>query len=246
MTNVHGFKSSGFHKCNNMSKRRKLEKFAALLSFPNVYEMTSIDSQKVRKSKDEILSLSGKWNEEAFEDNNPVVLELACGRGEYTVGLARRNPDTNYIGVDIKGARIHQGATIALDEKLSNVAFLRIRIEKIQQYFSHGEVSEIWITFPDPFYGKPNRRLTSIHFLDIYAELLGSNGIVHLKTDDDELFLFTVETASEHPRFRISKKSENISSIRKESEELNITTYYERQHLMNKRTIKYLQLEKID
>ncbi|MDV7393184.1 tRNA (guanosine(46)-N7)-methyltransferase TrmB, partial [Arthrospira platensis SPKY1] len=138
---------------------------------------------------------SKEWNNFFFDKHNPIVIELACGRGEYSIALAEMNPHINYIGVDIKGARIWKGAKIALERNLSNVAFLRTRIENIESFFKPGTVSEIWITFPDPFLkkSKSNRRLTSPAFLRRYRNIMGKGGIVHLKTDSEELFEFTIE-----------------------------------------------------
>ena len=229
-----------------MSRRRKLEKFAELLKYPHVFEMVEIGSGKVKQSKDEIFEINGQWNAKAFKNNQPLCLELACGRGEYTLALARLYAETNYIGIDIKGSRIHTGATIALKEQITNVAFLRIRIEQLENYFDPGEVNEIWITFPDPFAAKPNRRLTAPRFLDVYHKILPAGSFLHLKTDDGDLFDYSVEMAELHPGFEIREKNQNISDLRQERAELNITTYYEKRHLQDKKTIKYLQLVKID
>ncbi len=227
-----------------MSRRRKLEKFARLLEYHHVYEMTEPGSSMVKKSLTEELDLRGKWKEDVFKTNAPLCLELACGRGEYSLGLARLHPERSFLGVDIKGARIYQGATIALEEDISNVAFLRIKIEQIASYFAPGEIDEIWITFPDPFAAKPNRRLTCPRFLDRYFDLLSSGAFVHLKTDDDDLYEYSVEVAMEHNKFDIIEQSENIWDLRKSRPELDIITYYEKMHLANDKTIKYLLLKK--
>ncbi len=229
-----------------MSRRRKLEKFARLLEYPHVYEMTEPGNSLVKRSLTEELDLRGQWKTSVFGTKAPLCLELACGRGEYSLGLARLYPDRSFLGLDIKGARIYQGATIALEEELSNVAFLRIKIEQIELYFAPQEIDEIWITFPDPFAAKPNRRLTSPRFLDRYHKLLSKGANVHLKTDDDDLYEYSVEMAEEHTKFEIIDKSENISQKRKIEPELNIRTYYEKMHLNNQKTIKYLLLKKID
>jgi len=229
-----------------MSRRRKLEKFARLLEYPHVYEMTEPGSSLVKRSLTEELDLRGLWKEKVFKTDAPLCLELACGRGEYSLGLARLYPDRSFLGLDIKGARIYQGATIALEEEINNVAFLRIKIEQIASYFAAGEIDEIWITFPDPFAAKPNRRLTSPRFLDRYYDLLSSGAFVHLKTDDDDLYEYSVEMAQKHSKFDIIEKSENISEKRKLQPELNILTYYEKRHLSHQKTIKYLLLKKID
>ena len=159
--------------------RNKLQKFAELMAFPNVYENRTHDADKPTLVQDGIAyDFKGHWNQNHFKNNQPIILELACGRGEYTLGLARMFPNYNFIGVDIKGARIHQGAKIALAENLQNVAFLRTRIEQIEAFFAADEVSEIWITFPDPFLneGKENKRLTSPPFLERYRRFLKPKG----------------------------------------------------------------------
>ena len=151
-----------------MSRRNKLEKFAALWTYSNVYENFDPTKPQLTGENGEIVDLKGKWNEKHFKNDNPLILELACGRGEYSLGLARMYPDRNFIGVDVKGARIWQGASIALKEELNNVAFLRTRIEQITNFIGQGEVDEIWITFPDPFLrkSKSNRRIDFAKFLE--------------------------------------------------------------------------------
>ncbi|MFT4565720.1 MAG: tRNA (guanine-N7-)-methyltransferase [Saprospiraceae bacterium] len=229
-----------------MSRRRKLEKFADLKRFDQVYEMTEPGSEIVIQNLSTQKIMKGLWRSDAFSNEHPLCIELACGRGEYTIALGRKYPETNYIGVDIKGARIWQGATIAREEELENVAFLRIRIEQLVNYFDPEEVDEIWITFPDPFPGKENRRLTSNRFLDSYHRILKKGGIVNFKTDDNDLFEYSLEIARASTKYRLVYNNDNIYDSSLYLEELEIKTYYERQHLSNKKTIKYLQLEKID
>lgn len=142
--------------------------------------------------------LKGKWRPDYFRNDYPIVLELGCGKGEYTVGLARHYPQKNFIGVDIKGSRMFVGAKEALEEKLENVAFLRAKIDFIQDYFATGEVDEIWLTFSDPQAEKPRKRLTAAPFIARYRDILKENGIVHLKTDSDLLFEFTGQQIKEH------------------------------------------------
>lgn len=206
--------------------------------------MTEPGSPLVRHSLTTTVDLRGNW-QSCFPKAKSLCVELACGRGEYTVELARRNPNINYLGIDIKGARIWQGATIALEEKLENVAFLRIRIEQIENYFSPGEIDNIWITFPDPFPSKANRRLTAPSFLSQYHQLLSPEGKIHFKTDDADLFDYSFEIASSNPLFRILYSNENIYAQTLEFSELDIKTYYERKHLEANKTIKYLQFGKI-
>ena len=228
-----------------MSKN-KLQKFAEILSFPNVYE-----NQDPRNpgliGKDAIpVSLKGKWAEKHFKNNNPITLELACGKGHYTTGLAKRFPSKNIIGVDVKGARIWKGAKTALDKNFTNAAFLRTRIEQIQLFFEKDEVDEIWITFPDPFLkkGKANRRLTSSRFLKAYEHFLKKGGIVHLKTDSSELFEFTLEVLKEETDWILLYHDDDIYSKPLPIEELSIKTYYENMHLEEGKTIKYVKFQR--
>ena len=161
----------------------KLRRFAAVKSFDNFFE-------PVIK---EPFSLRGRWREDYFKNDHPIVLELGCGKGEYSVGLAQHYTNKNFIGVDIKGARMFIGAEQALNAQMKNVAFLRTRIDFIEDYFSKGEVDEIWLTFSDPQPKKPRKRLSSPLFIERYRKILKSGGIVHMKTDSDLLFEYTEE-----------------------------------------------------
>ena len=228
-----------------MSRRKKLEKFADLKRFTHVYEMTKPGSPRVIQTLSKQLEIKGKWAEYAFDNNNPLCVELACGRGEYTVALARKNPDINYVGVDIKGARIWQGATIAQNDNLVNASFLRIRIEQLEYYFEPKEIDHIWITFPDPFAAKPNRRLTCANMLLKYHALLKENGHIHFKTDDTPLFDYTLEVLEGLSQYEIIYQSHDIYSADLYNEDLQIKTYYERQHLSKGRTIKYLIIKRV-
>lgn len=227
-----------------MAKRNKLEKFAELASFPNVLEFSENGFQigKAFNGFEDIL-IKGNWNKLYFKDQNPIVLELACGRGEYSCVLAEKYPERNFIGVDIKGARIWKGAKYALENKLENVAFLRIRIEYIGYFFSESEVDEIWMTFPDPFLKekKSNRRLTSPQFLKRYQNILRESGIIHLKTDDKMLYQFTLETIRQLEGTQLIEAIDNIYAQNQLSEDLKIKTYYEARHLEDNRTIKYVK-----
>ncbi|HEU4716592.1 MAG TPA: tRNA (guanosine(46)-N7)-methyltransferase TrmB, partial [Bacteroidia bacterium] len=156
--------------------KNKLTRFAEMKSMANVVQYTFRDLEKG------IHPLRGKWKQDFFRNEKPIVLELGCGKGEYTVGMATRFPGKNFIGVDIKGARMHRGASQAQEAGLHNAAFLRTRIDFINALFAENEVSEIWITFPDPQKEKPKKRLTSPGFLVRYAKLLTPGGIIHLKT----------------------------------------------------------------
>ncbi len=226
-----------------MSRLNKLQKFAELLSFPNVYENFDARDPKLTGTDGATIDLKGRWAEGHFGNSNPIVLELACGKGHYTIGLAQRFPDKNFIGVDIKGARIWKGARGALDLELNNAAFLRTRIEQISHFFAPEEVSEIWITFPDPFLrdSKVNRRLTCARFLDRYRQILAPQGFIHLKTDSPELYEFTLETLAEDKGSELLYQDDDIYSKPLPDEVLDIKTYYELMHLEAKKTIKYVK-----
>ncbi len=226
-----------------MSRRNKLQKFAEILSFPNVYENYDPKDPGLVGRDGEPVEMKGLWAKNHFKNDNPITLELACGRGEYTLGLAKRFPNRNFIGVDVKGARIWKGASIALESKLENAAFLRTRIEQIALFFGENEVSEIWITFPDPFVrkGKANRRLTSAFFINQYRKILAPTGTVNLKTDADSLYKFTLETIHEDNQCKLIYHDDDIYSKDLKTEELSIKTYYEKMHLEAKKTIKYVK-----
>lgn len=228
-----------------MARRNKLKKFNDLLSFSNVYENYDPTNPKLLASETEEVDLKGKWKSDHFKNENPLVLELACGRGEYSLALAKDNPKVNYIGVDVKGARIWKGATIAQEENLNNVAFLRTRIEQINLFFAQEEVDEIWITFPDPFLrkSKSNRRLTSQQFLNRYKDILKKEGIIHLKTDDPTLYEFSQEQFEACDFVEVLYDRDDIYAQPLDFPELEYKTYYEKQHLEKKRKIKYMRVK---
>lgn len=229
-----------------MSRRNKLLKFAEILAFPNVFENFNAENPSLVGEKGMPVELKGKWNETVFKNKNPITLELACGKGDYTIGLARMYPERNFIGVDIKGARIWRGAKTALEENLNNVAFLRTRIEQIRYFFAENEVEEIWITFADPFLNKPNRRLTAIPFLKRYLDFLKPGGLIHLKTDSDELYEFTLEEVLPNQEdYSLLYHNADIYSKELIMRELEIKTFYEKQHLANGKTIKYLRMKSL-
>jgi tRNA (guanine-N7-)-methyltransferase len=189
--------------------KRKLSRFAEIKNFPNVFE-PSIKEIAVNG-----YYMKSNWHSDYFKNNNPIVLELGCGKGEYTIGLSKQFPDKNFIGVDIKGARIWRGAKTAHDEKRSNVAFLRTKIDFIESFFSMGEVSEIWITFPDPQpkKSKARKRLTAPGFINRYKNILTSNGIIHLKTDNTALYEYTLESLTENSHEIIFSTNDLYSSV---------------------------------
>ncbi len=226
-----------------MSTRNKLQKFAEVLSYPNVFEnFNAKDKILVGKNGAEV-DYSNGWGDLFFNNSNPIVLELACGRGEYSLELARRYPHKNFIGVDIKGARIWQGATFALNEKLENIAFLRTRIERISDFFLRGEIDEIWITFPDPFLrkSKSNRRLTSPNFINHYRNILKQDGVINLKTDSPQLYEYSLETIASDKKCKILYTKDDIYKDELDFPDLDIKTYYEKMHLEDSRKIKYLR-----
>jgi len=163
----------------------KLERFAENLTFPNLFQVS------FEMLKEGAFEYRGRWSD-YFGNGNPITLELGCGKGDYTIALARLHPDRNYIGVDIKGARLWRGAKTGVEEQMKNVAFVRTRIEMIASFFTPGEVSEIWVTFPDPQPKKPNKRLTSERFLGYYRQILQAGSPIHLKTDSQELHEYTL------------------------------------------------------
>tara|TARA_Y100000991_G_scaffold36509_1_gene24627 strand:- start:1884 stop:2555 length:672 start_codon:yes stop_codon:yes gene_type:complete len=214
----------------------KLKRFSQILTFDNVIQ------PKINfHSQDD--DFKGNWST-IFNNKNPLILELGCGAGEYTIALAKDYPNKNFVGVDIKGARIWKGAKIALEEGLKNVRFLRTKVDFITKFFDKNEVNEIWLTFSDPQPKKPKKRLSSKLFTDRYQEFLKINGVIHLKTDSDLLYDFTLEEIKLN-NFKLLK---NISNIYKESfdnsqelkKTLFIKTFYEKKWLDLDKTIKYL------
>jgi tRNA (guanine-N7-)-methyltransferase len=208
--------------------KNKLKKFDEYNSFNNTFDARN--------------HLKGKWNEEVFKNTNPITLELACGRGEYTVGLAAMYPDRNFIGIDVKASRMWKGAREALENKLNNVAFLRIQIDFLEEYFNKGEVSEIWITFPDPQPQKPRekQRLTGPKFLSRYFNLLAPGASINLKTDSDFLLDYSLEKLSEL-HLSYEELLRDIDAKQNLQEELKISTYYERLWREKGIKIKYLK-----
>ena len=186
--------------------------------------------------------LKGNWNKDFFNNNNPIVLELGCGKGEYTVGLARQNPQMNFIGIDIKGARMWRGAKTALDEGMKNVGFVRTRIDLINSFFAQAEISEVWITFPDPQPKKHYKRLTSTRFLGYYQKFLKNNGIIHLKTDSKELHDYT-KALVELNKLETEVCTDNLYDSNLVDQTLSIKTFYEQQFLKRGKAITYIKFK---
>jgi tRNA (guanine-N7-)-methyltransferase len=217
--------------------KRKLWKFAELATFENAIQATS---QKVEDD----FYLKGKWAKDYFKNNHPIVLELGCGKGEYSVGLAEKYPEKNFIGIDVKGERLWRGCKSAKEKNLTNVVFLRTQIQYIENFFRKDEVSEIWITFPDPQpqKGKSQKRLTSTYFLEKYKNILQEESILHLKTDNANLFDFTLETIEEE-KHQLIYSTHNLYGAELIDEVLNIKTYYERKFLQEGIPICYLKFK---
>jgi len=213
--------------------KNKQQRYREVEEFPNVFLYTDYTegSEKPR----------GKWHSDIFKNVNPIIAELACGKGDYTLQLSDKYPDKNYIGIDIKGDRIWKGAKKALKDGRDNVRFLRIYIDHLDEYFEFGEISEIWITFPDPYpkKGDISKRLTSPKFLNIYSRVLKPGGLIHLKTDSDLLFEFTMETIRNN-KCEFVNASNDIYNEKSVDNDLMIKTYYEKKHLENRKTIKYV------
>ncbi len=206
--------------------KNKLMKFDEMKTMERVFEPSMEDFIDVD------YPLQGNWNKDVFKNDNPIVLELGCGKGEYSVGLGRKYPNKNFVGIDIKGARVWKGAKEANEENLTNVAFLRNVVDFVEHFFAENEVDEIWLTFSDPQPKKPNKRLSSREFVKRYKKVLKPNGIIHLKTDNTLLYHSTLEEIEEYG-YEVLANSNNIyekdwDSFDKETQEiLNIRTHYE-------------------
>ncbi len=214
----------------------KLAKFADMATYGHVFE-------PVGSYKEEIpFEMRGCWNSSFFHNDGPIVLELGCGHGEYTVGLASLYPDRNFIGVDIKGARMWTGAKMSHEAGMNNVAFLRTNIELIERYFAPGEVSEIWLTFPDPQMKKATKRLTSTYFMERYRRILKPGGKIHLKTDSNFMYTYTCAMA-DHNGLPVEFRSNDLYASGDADHILSIQTHYEKQWLERGKSIKYIVFE---
>lgn len=217
----------------------KLKRFSQLKTFKNV-----IQPQTNYLSEDD--PVKGNWYD-IFENRNPIIIELGCGAGEYTIGLARLFPNINFIGIDIKGARLWKGAKIAIDEKLLNVRFLRTKIDFINKFFAKNEIDEIWLTFSDPQPKKPRKRLTSELFINRYRLVLKNKGVIHLKTDSDLLYQYTKEEIFNHNYYLVKdiKNIYNHTYINNSTlkEILYLKTFYEKKWIQMGKSIKYISFQ---
>lgn len=222
-----------------MGSKNKLKRFRENESFENV----------VQPSREEItggsFSLKGKWNKEFFKNDRPIVLELGCGKGEYSVALAQANPDKNFLGIDIKGARFWRGAKTALEENLDNVGFMRTQIELIDLLFDENEVDEIWITFPDPQikYKRTKHRLTNSDFLQKYKYVLKPGGVVNLKTDSEFMHGYTLGLLHGEGHEILQANHDVYKNEYSPKEVTGIQTFYEKQYLEKGKPITYIQFK---
>lgn len=213
--------------------KRKLERFAEMETFPNVIQPSFAEAFRTEHP------LKGYWNHDFFPCEQPLILELGCGKGEYTVGLARVFPAINFIGIDIKGSRIWKGAKTALLERIPNAGFLRTRIEFIGSFFAPGEVNEIWLTFPDPQLEKKRKRLTAPKFLNEYRKFLVNNGIIHLKTDNEVLYHYTLGTV-QYNQLQIIRNTDDLYAESSTDPVLSIQTTYEKHYMEQGLPIHYI------
>lgn len=215
--------------------KNKLRKFAEMETLPNVFQCGIHDITE----DNPVARLKGRWREEVFHNDHPIVLELGCGHGDYTVGLGERYPDKNWIGVDIKGARMWAGAKQAAARGMQNVAFLRTNIESIAHFFAPNEVDEVWITFPDPQMKKVTKRLTGTTFLQRYQQIVREGGIIHLKTDSPFLYTYTDAMLREN-NYTVLANTDDLYSCEQYPDAQALQTHYEKQWLDRGLSIKYI------
>ena len=222
-----------------MGSKNKLKRFIENESFDNVIQPSRDDLTKFN------FVFRGKWKKKVFKNSNPIVLELGCGKGEYTVNLAKLNPNKNYIGIDIKGARFWRGAKTAIEEKLENVIFLRTQIELLDFIFEKNEIDEIWLTFPDPQikFQRRKHRLTNTKFLSIYKNILNDSGIIHLKTDSEFLHGYTLGKLEEMSINPIVSNHDIYKNSNAPVEATQIQTHYEKIYLNEGKKITYLNFK---
>ncbi|MGB1206211.1 MAG: tRNA (guanosine(46)-N7)-methyltransferase TrmB [Chitinophagales bacterium] len=218
----------------------KLKKFAEIAKMPHVFQNLNWLEPVLTNSDKKVVDYKGKWHSDFFKNDNPIVLELACGYAEYTVAIAERFPNKNVIGIDMKGNRLWTGAKYLMQNNHTNAAFIRSNIDLLYRYFDENEVSEIWIPFADPQRKKQRKCLTAELFLPMYRKILKPEGCVHLKTDSDLLYEYTLEMVEKHG-LKVLKNYPDLYSVDFENELLNVKTRYEKQNPSGSDTIKYLQ-----
>jgi len=218
--------------------RNKLEKFAENKTFPNFFDA---DYQSIKKTD---FYLKGNWGKEFFKNTHPIVLELGCGKGEYATGLAEKYPNMNFIGIDKKGARMWKGCKYSVEKGMKNVAFIRSQVSYVPHYFDKNEISEIWLTFPDPQpkRTKATKRLTSPLYLDFYKRVIQPDGFIHLKTDNESLFEYTLDVLTNFQHKIIDKKAD-LYSHEKIDENVLIETYYEKKWREQGHKIYYIKFQ---
>lgn len=222
-----------------MGSKNKLKRFRENETFSNVFQ----------PSREELVNekyqYKGNWNKDVFKNDNPIVLELGCGKGEYTVELAKRYPDKNFIGIDIKGARFWRGAKTAIEEQIPNASFIRTQIELVDYIFEENEVDEIWITFPDPQikYKRTKHRMTNLKFIERYKKILKKEGIMHLKTDSEFMHGYTLGLLH-GANHEVLYANHNVYKLEGSPEEVTeIQTYYESQYLEHNKAITYIRFK---
>ncbi len=222
-----------------MGSKNKLKRFKENETFSQVFQPTR------EEVVGNLFSLRGKWNTDFFKNNNPIILELGCGKGEYSVGLAQKYPDKNFIGIDIKGARFWRGAKTAVETGLENVAFVRTQIELINHIFVENEVDEIWITFPDPQikYKRTKHRMTNSQFLQLYKKILKKDGVVHLKTDSEFMHGYTLGLLHGEGHDVLYANHNVYVNEGSPSEVTDLQTFYEKQYLEINKAITYIRFK---
>lgn len=217
--------------------KKKLQQFAETKTFPNFFEPSYAELKKG-------FSLKGNWSADFFKNQNPIIIELGCGKGEYTVGLAEKYPDKNYIGMDLKGARMWRGCKDSIEKNMKNVAFVRSKIQNLEHIFDNDEIEEIWITFPDPQprSSKEKKRLSSPAFIARYKNILKKDATIHLKTDDVFLFDYTVEVIAEHGH-ELLFKTHDLYKSGINDDVMEFQTYYEKIFLNEGKKINYLKFK---
>ncbi len=215
--------------------KNKLQRFAENETFENLFQHNEFEARAGE------FPLKGNWNSAYFKNNNSIILELGCGKGEYTIGLANRFSESNFIGIDRKGARLWRGCKDGIEQGIKNAAFLRIKIEDIEHYFESGEVQEIWVTFPDPQLRKDRRKLVGPNFVGKYKKIMGNEGILHLKTDSRELYDYLKETALAQG-WELLEDVFDVYYDRPGTILTEITTFYEKIWLKEGKVISYLKL----